>query len=697
MSAHTKEPREYVAEVEKQIGAARGRAPRCCASQCFLKLSDGEVASHLVDVGVARALGHQRWWWWVRTCYLCSRPWVKKRGVFALANRVVNFRLPSVLRPLCRTAFCTLLGVSTSTLQNHISKQSDTLEDPHGNADRAPHNITTSQQTTVLTRFVEAVAEAEGVPNPRFAFSRSTDDAPDIIENIIHLPPRLSLGALYSLYVRHLADAPELAVCQRVFDRLFKELPALQHIKLSQRSRGVCELCKDLRLSLQHCGSDGRIADVLEALRVHLHAAFVQRSLYQERTERSVDAWGSACRRLPVGMVSFDYASKVKVPSSTMQTQGEYMGEEFGLDVFLFGITNEGEKVYYNYFYEEGYNSGDSNTVISMLHQHLLSDARLNYCKQLYVYTDSCSGQNRNRYVYSYFINRILAGHHDEISWNFMVVGHTKFSPDRGFGLIRQALERFDAYTVPDLMRMTNQLGSDRSYNCRGMEAVVSEFRDYRSTISRPFKQLKGIKSLNIGEIIFRPAFVGEKRICRVFYKLVGWDEEVEVDVVSRGRTAEQRASHHDRFPAGEIISTDPPAKIPRKVFSYDRWAQLMEIIGRCVHVPEEAVEYFCAIPHQPYTQRCSRKERPDSVIGAVASVPSTSLADPISVTGDNEITQSQPAQSSVLPEKRPRTSGGDTRQSLIATAGDYVPRFLRDLPLERRSRRQSSATNTIN
>mmetsp|Transcript_26484 Transcript_26484/g.66645 ORF Transcript_26484/g.66645 Transcript_26484/m.66645 type:complete len:244 (+) Transcript_26484:767-1498(+) len=75
-------------------------------------------------------------------------------------------------------------------------------------------------------------------------------------------------------------------------------------------------------------------------------------------------------------MISFDYASKYKVPTTAAQTQAEFMGEEFGLDVFLFGITNEGSRTYFNYYYPEGYSSGDPNTVISMVHHHMAGEPR---------------------------------------------------------------------------------------------------------------------------------------------------------------------------------------------------------------------------------------------------------------------------------------------------------------------------------
>ena len=218
------------------------------------------------------------------------------------------------------------------------------------------------------------------------------------------------------------------------------------------------------------------------------------------------------------------------------------MGEEFGLDVFLFGITNEGSRTYFNCYYPEGYSSGDPNTVISMVHHHMAGEPKLDNCEKLIVYTDSCSGQNRNRFLYSYLIKRVLAGYHNEVSWNFMVVGHTQFSPDRGFGLMRKHVERRDAFTAPDPVNINNALTPKSNYKCVGREAEVAEFRDFKRCITDNLKPVDGIKSRDIAEIIIRAETVDAHRICRSFRRYIRSDELQEMPVIKRARTAEERA-----------------------------------------------------------------------------------------------------------------------------------------------------------
>ena len=56
-----------------------------------------------------------------------------------------------------------------------------------------------------------------------------------------------------------------------------------------------------------------------------------------------------------------------------------------------------------------------------------------------------------------YLIWRTLHGLHKDISLNFMVAGHTKFSPDWCFGLLKQKYRRTPVSSLEDIARLTIQ------------------------------------------------------------------------------------------------------------------------------------------------------------------------------------------------------------------------------------------------
>ena len=58
--------------------------------------------------------------------------------------------------------------------------------------------------------------------------------------------------------------------------------------------------------------------------------------------------------------------------------------------------------------------------------------------KQLHLQADNCAGQNKNNIVVHYLCWRVSTGKHESVSLSFMLAGHTKFAPDRYFGLIKR-------------------------------------------------------------------------------------------------------------------------------------------------------------------------------------------------------------------------------------------------------------------
>ena len=97
-----------------------------------------------------------------------------------------------------------------------------------------------------------------------------------------------------------------------------------------------------------------------------------------------------------------------------------------------------------NYLINEAVNTGKgANNIISMLH-HFLAN--------LHLHADNCSGQNNNCYVMQYLAWRVLSGLNRSITLSFLIVGHTKFSPDWCFGLFKQAYRRTRIGCLDDII-----------------------------------------------------------------------------------------------------------------------------------------------------------------------------------------------------------------------------------------------------
>ncbi len=93
----------------------------------------------------------------------------------------------------------------------------------------------------------------------------------------------------------------------------------------------------------------------------------------------------------------------------------------------LFGITCEATSTHL--LDEADVIGKGANATISMVH-HYLQHHGLKV-KVLHLHADNCVGQNKNNFVIQYLVWRTLANLNDEIELSFMLVGHTKFAPDR--------------------------------------------------------------------------------------------------------------------------------------------------------------------------------------------------------------------------------------------------------------------------
>lgn len=194
---------------------------------------------------------------------------------------------------------------------------------------------------------------------------------------------------------------------------------------------------------------------------------------------------------------SFDYAQQVHYPSDPLQPGPVYflVPRKCG----IFGICCEGIPQQVNYLINEGMcSSKGSNSVISYLH-HFFANYGLGE-SAVDLHCDNCSGQNKNRFVLWYLAWRVLVGLHKEISINFMIAGHTKFSPDWCFGLLKQSYRRTPVSSLGDISEAVKHstVTGVNVPQLVGTEdgTVIVPTYDWQSFLEPYFRPLPGMKKL---------------------------------------------------------------------------------------------------------------------------------------------------------------------------------------------------------
>ena len=90
-----------------------------------------------------------------------------------------------------------------------------------------------------------------------------------------------------------------------------------------------------------------------------------------------------------------------------------------------------------NYLIDEDDDLGKgANATISLLHHFLESHAVGE--KHLQLHAGNCIGQNKNNPLMQYLLWRIMCGKNESVKISFTLVGHTKFAPDRFFGVLKK-------------------------------------------------------------------------------------------------------------------------------------------------------------------------------------------------------------------------------------------------------------------
>lgn len=113
----------------------------------------------------------------------------------------------------------------------------------------------------------------------------------------------------------------------------------------------------------------------------------------------------------------------------------------------------------------------------------------------VYLHADNCTGQNKNNAMIDYLTWRVMTRRHTNIAYSFLVVGHTKFSPDWCFGLFKRLFKKTKVDCMADIATVVND-----SALCNVAQVVHNEnteivpTRDWPTFLLPHFRKISNIK-----------------------------------------------------------------------------------------------------------------------------------------------------------------------------------------------------------
>ena len=190
---------------------------------------------------------------------------------------------------------------------------------------------------------------------------------------------------------------------------------------------------------------------------------------------------------------SFDMAQQVHYPHDPLQPDPVYFLTP--RKCAIFGVCCEGLPRQINYLIDEASDTGKgANTIVSMLHHffavHGLGETTV------HLHADNCVGQNKNNTMLQYLLWRVMVGLHHSITLSFLVVGHTKFSPDWCFGLLKQRFRRTKVGCLDNLVKVVDSSAGVNIAQLVGTqegEKLVTTY-NWAAYFARQFRKLKNMK-----------------------------------------------------------------------------------------------------------------------------------------------------------------------------------------------------------
>ncbi|KAK3737672.1 hypothetical protein RRG08_066359 [Elysia crispata] len=243
---------------------------------------------------------------------------------------------------------------------------------------------------------------------------------------------------------------------------------------------------------------------VSEATIKHIQTFKLERSVYTavcEETKRALlptsalgehpcNSWDSKMH------YSFDFAQQIHYPSNPLQPGPIFFKTPRKCGIF--GVCCEALSSQVNYLIDESVQAGKgSNCVVSLIH-HFFENYGLGEV-EVHLHADNCSGQNKNSCMMMYLLWRVLTGRHTKITLSFLIAGHTKFSCDWCFGLLKRKFKRTRVDSLGDMEDVVKDSARGNIAQLCGNERgeVFVPTYDWKAYLPSFFKKVVGIKKFH--------------------------------------------------------------------------------------------------------------------------------------------------------------------------------------------------------
>lgn len=389
--------------------------------------------------------------------------------------------------PVCRQFYFFVYNIGKKRYENLIKHFDEHGLAPyvHISTGKTPNrsNVLSVTEIQKIVDFIRTFAERVAVPLPgRLPQFRDY--------KVMKLPSVETKRSVYKRYKDAATDDPTIRLVEEsTFCKIWRKY--CPYIATMRPANDLCDVCREHHSEIARSVNqpDEVKASKLNSAVQHLQQAQVQREFYNSWRDKSKSAVPSK-----LAVLSFDFAENVSYPRSPQQVSSAYF--RTARKCGIFGIRNEATNIQTNFLIDEEDHVGKgANVVASILHYYMETHP----ADKFILFADNCVGQNKNNTIIDYLLWRVLMGKNENISLNFLLTGHTKFGPDRNFGILKAKYSRANVDCLNDFINIVNS-SSPNGYNV-AIPSIdpVTQVRNitwykWDVYLQQFFKALKGIR-----------------------------------------------------------------------------------------------------------------------------------------------------------------------------------------------------------
>lgn len=509
------------------ISSLREQQVNCCQLHCLEQLLNDNKDALALFLEEWLQLDKKQKELVVRfTIRLCSH-WSPRtvRYVDRQRNRFA-FEDP-LLGRLCRRSYALIIGVGEATLARYANSVYTSggrfIPPPHKSEGKEGNRQLNPDVRQEAIRFLVEMAMAVGEESPGRHSQRSEEKnhSPQGRHHtaeraIVFFPAMYSLRLLHHLYLEKSGHP----VSWKTFSTIFQS-EELSWLRIRSPRDDVCDVCLLYRRKMAELlRKEGtkitldQLGGISSEFVKHRNLSIATRNVYraecktaqqgalkiQELLENNAQQ-GELTKLLKKydAHYSFDFCQSLWLPQMS-DTPGQFYFLSLR-SINLFGIVDDGgigTPIQTNLLYDQTTASKGSSEVVSMLYYFLIHCRQSSVAsRRIFFHADNCVGQNKNNIVLQFFLWCIAIGICDHIELKFLLKGHTKFSPDGGFGMIKKHYRRTNAYAIEQVAEAIKKSTHETERN----QAIILEkknFGHWKSGLQKFFIHLKGISDFSV-------------------------------------------------------------------------------------------------------------------------------------------------------------------------------------------------------